>query len=174
MVNGASGGVGTLVVQVARAFGAERVTAVCGSRHADAVRKLGADEVVDYAGGGFEALEQVYDVAIQVNGNRSWSSYRRVLREDGALVIVGGPPKSRLVGPLAGVGRLLVASRIGPRTAVFFISTTTRDDIDVLRPLLEDGQVAPVIDRTYDLGDAAAAFDHLGRGHLTGKVVVTI
>jgi NADPH:quinone reductase-like Zn-dependent oxidoreductase len=175
LVNGASGGVGAFTVQIAKALGADHVIAVCSSRHHDAITGLGADEAIDYAGFEFAALPQhSSQVAIQVNGSRSWSSYRRVLQPGGTLVIVGGPAKNRLVGPLGNVARMLLSSRIGSRRAVFFISTTTRDDLDALRPMLEQRQVVPVIDRVYDLDDAAAAFEHFGGRHLTGKVVVAI
>jgi NADPH:quinone reductase-like Zn-dependent oxidoreductase len=175
LVNGASGGVGSFTVQIAKALGADRLTAVCSSRHHDAISKLGADEVIDYAGGQFAALlPQSYHAAIQVNGSRSWSSYRRVLQPDGTLVIVGGPAKSRVVGPLGNAARLLLASRIGSRRAVFFISSTNRDDLEALRPLLERRQVVPVVDRVYGLDDAEDAFEHFGSQHVTGKVVVTI
>jgi NADPH:quinone reductase-like Zn-dependent oxidoreductase len=175
LVNGASGGVGCFTVQIAKALGAARLTAVCSRRHHEAIARLGADEVIDYAGGDFAALPQHgYQVAIQVNGSRSWSSYRRVLRPDGTLVIVGGPAKNRIIGPLGNAARMLLASRIGSRRAVFFISTTTGDDLDDLCLLLEQGQIVPVIDRVYGLDDAADAFEHFGRGHLTGKIVVSI
>jgi NADPH:quinone reductase-like Zn-dependent oxidoreductase len=175
LVNGASGGVGVFTVQIAKALGAAHLIAVCSGRHHDAIGRLGADQVIDYAEGEFAALpEHSNHVAIQVNGSRTWSSYRRVLQPGGTLVVVGGPAKSRLVGPLGNVARLLIASRVGSRRAVFFISTTTRDDLDALRPMLEQGQVVPVIDRVYGLDDAADAFDHFGSQHVTGKIVVAI
>jgi NADPH:quinone reductase-like Zn-dependent oxidoreductase len=174
LVDGASGGVGTFTVQVAKAMGAGHVAAVCASRHHDAIRALGADDVIDYASGDIAALGRAFDAAIQVNGSRPWSAYRRALRPGGVLVVVGGPSANRLVGPLGNVARMLASSRFGSRRATFFISSTNNDDLEALRPLLETRQVVPVIDAVFGLDDAAKAFQRYGDGHLTGKVVIAV
>ena len=169
LVNGASGGVGTFAVQIAKSLGAE-VTAVCSTRNVDIVRSLGADHVVDYTGEDFTRTEERYDAMFDVAGNRSWSDCRRVLKPHATFVIVGAP-KSH---PLRHVAKMLIAGRLrGSQKTVFFLAKIRKADLDVLRGLLESGQVKPVVDRVYELSDIADAYRYLGEGHAQGKVVVT-
>ena len=173
LVNGASGGVGTFAVQLAKAFGAE-VTGVCSTDKVELVRSLGADRVVEYTQEDFSRESNRYDLILDIAGSRSWSDYKRVLEPDGALVLVGGSKKNRLLGPLGHVIRIRLASVRGSRRTSFFIAKITRPDLDLIRELIEAGKVTPVVERTYDLSRAADAFRYLGEGHAYGKIVVTV
>ncbi len=172
LINGASGGVGTFAVQIAKALGAE-VTAVCSTRNVETARSLGADRVVDYTRDDFTRGDTRYDLIFDIAGSRRWSEYRRVLKPEATLVMVGAPKGGRLLGPLRRIVRLKLASIPGGRRTTFFITKATRDDLRTLRELIENGSVKPVIDRTYPLNEVGAAFDHLGAGHAQGKVAVT-
>lgn len=173
LINGASGGVGTFAVQIAKVLGGE-VTAVCSTRNVEIARSLGADRVIDYTREDFTRGDTRYDLLLDVAGSRRWSEYRRVLKPDGTLVIVGAPKGGRFLGPVRRMARLKLTSIPSSQKAVFFIVQPTEEDLDVLRDLLESGKVKPVIDRTYPLSEVKAAFDYLGEGHAQGKVVVTI
>jgi len=173
LVNGASGGVGTFAVQIAKALGAE-VTGVCSTGNVDLVRSLGADHVVDYTREDFTRSGRRYDVLLDIAGSRSWPECRRVLEPKATLVIVGAPKGTRLLGPLSHIVRLRAASIGSGRKVVFFIAKLNRPDLDVLRELIEAGKVTPFVDRTYPLRDTADAFRYLGEGHARGKVVVTL
>jgi NADPH:quinone reductase-like Zn-dependent oxidoreductase len=169
LVNGASGGVGTFAVQIAKALGAE-VTAVCSTRNVDQARALGADRVVDYAHDDFACAGVRYDVILDVAGTRPWRELRRVLEPDGVLVLVGGPKAGRVLGPLA---RVLRVRLVAGRRATFFVAKFDKEDIRVLRDLLERGRVVPVVSETYAVDDVEAAFRAMGAGHAQGKIVVT-
>ena len=174
LVNGASGGVGTFAVQIAKALGAG-VTAVCSTRNVDLVRSIGADHVVDYTREDFTRSDRRYDLIFDVAGSRSWSEYRRVLSPQATLVIVGAPKGNRLTGPLGHIGAVRLAAALrGSQKAVFFIAKFNKPDMEVLRDLLEAGTVTPVIDRRYELSEIAGALRYLGEGHARGKVVVTV
>ena len=173
LVNGASGGVGTFAVQIAKALGAE-VTAVCSTGKVELVRSLGADHVVDYTREDFTRSGGRYDLMLDVAGSRSWRECTRVLAPQATLVVVGAPKGGRLLGPLSHVVRLRVAAVGSSRTVVFFLARTNRADLEVLRELLETGQVTPVVDRSYELGEVAEAFRYLGEGHARGKIVVSL
>jgi NADPH:quinone reductase-like Zn-dependent oxidoreductase len=173
LVNGASGGVGTFAVQLAKAFGAE-VTGVCSTRNVDLVRSLGADQVVDYRREDFTRSGRRYDLLLDVAGNRSWSDYRRVLGPSATLVLIGGPKTNRWTGPLGHVVGVRLASLRANQRVVFFVARFTPEDLVVLRELLEAGKVTPAIDRTYPLGEVPAALDYLGEGHARAKVVITV
>lgn len=173
LVNGASGGVGTFAVQIARALGAE-VTAVCSTRNVDQARVLGADHVVDYTREDFTRSDRRYDLLLDVAGSRSWAACRRVLSPKGRLVIVGGPKASRLLGPLGGVARKWLGGILSRRKVVFFIAKLNKEDMLVLRGLLESGEVKPVVDSRYELGDIADALEYLGEGHCRSKIVLTV
>jgi NADPH:quinone reductase-like Zn-dependent oxidoreductase len=172
LVNGASGGVGTFAVQVAKALGAD-VTGVCSTGKVDLVRSLGADDVVDYTREDFTRRGERFDLMLDVAGSRSWSDCRRVLQPRAALVVVGAPKGSRLMGPLSHALRLLVAGLPSRRRVVFFIATFNKPDLVILSEMLEAGTVTPVIDRRYELGETAEALRYLGEGHARGKVVIT-
>ena len=173
LINGASGGVGTFAIQIAKALGAE-VTAVCSTRNVEQARSLGADHVIDYTREDFTRSDRRYDLLLDVAGGKSWSQLRRVLTQDATVVIVGAQ-KRRLVGPIGHIVRLRVASLLrGSQKAVFFIAKTNRADMEILRELLETGKVKPVVDRKYELAETADAFRYLGEGHARGKVIVTV
>jgi NADPH:quinone reductase-like Zn-dependent oxidoreductase len=173
LVNGASGGVGTFAVQLAKALGA-RVTGVCSTRNVELVRSLGADEVIDYTVEDFTRAGSRYDLLLDVAGSRRWSECRRVLEPDGTLVVVGGPKTGRWFGPMSHLVGTLVASLPGRRRAVPFLAKVDHATLMDLHAFLESGQVTPVIDRRYPLADAADALRYLGEGHAPAKVVLTI
>ena len=173
LINGASGGVGTFAVQIAKSLGAE-VTGVCSTRNVDLVRSLGADHVVDYTREDFTRSDRRYDVLLDVAGSRRWSECKRVLAPRARVVMVGAPKGSRLLGPL----RHLLATRIvaipSGRQVGFFVAKFSKADVEALRELLEAGTIRSVVDRRYPLSDVAEAFRYLGEGHAQAKVVVTI
>jgi NADPH:quinone reductase-like Zn-dependent oxidoreductase len=173
LVNGASGGVGTFAVQLARALGAV-VTAVCSTRNLGVARSLGADRVVDYTREDFTRTDRRHDLLLDVAGSRPWSACRRVLTPEGRLVMVGAPKGSRLLGPLGHIGGVRLASLRAGQRVVFFISRSSGEDLAALAELLEAGTVTPCVERTYPLGEAADALRHLGEGHARGKLVVTV
>jgi NADPH:quinone reductase-like Zn-dependent oxidoreductase len=173
LVNGASGGVGTFAVQIAKALGAE-ATAVCSTRNVEQARSLGADRVLDYTRDDFTRAGERYDVILDVSGTTSWSGYRRVLSPDGTLVLIGAPKSNRFLGPLGHVARVKAAAWRGSQKAVFFVAKLDPADLDVLRELVETGKVKPVVEKRYELEHAAEAFRYLGQGHARGKVVITV
>jgi len=172
LINGASGGVGTFAVQIAKAFGAE-VTAVCSTRNVECARWLGADHVVDYTKEDFTRSDQRYDLLFDIVGSRSWFEYRRVLKPDARVVIVGGP-RTPLIGPLSHVIRMRLASLGSSRKVVFFVAKFTREDFVVLKDLLESGKVKPFVERTYPMAQISEAMRYLGTGHAQGKIVITL
>ena len=167
LVNGASGGVGTFAVQLAKALGAE-VTAVCSTRNVELARSLGADHVVDYSREDFTRSGRRYDLLLDVAGSRTWSDCRRVLAPQATLVIVGAPKGRPALGPLTHIARLRLASVGRSQNAVFFVAKLTTEDMEVLNEQLEAGRDKPVIDRRYALADVADAFRYLGEGHARG------
>lgn len=172
LINGASGGVGTFAVQVAKAFGAE-VTAVCSTDNMDQALMLGADHVVDYTKEDFTRSEQRYDLFIDIAGSRSWRECKRVLTANAIFVIIGGQ-KAPLIGPLNHLLKIKLASLRASQKRVFFMAKFNRADFAVLRELIEAGKVVPVIDRQYKLNEFSEAMRYLGTGHAHGKVVVTM
>ena len=172
LINGASGGVGTFAVQLAKAFGAE-VTGVCSTRNVDLVRSIGADEVIDYTREDFTRRGQRYDLVLDAVGNRSLSAYRRALQPKGTLVLVGAP-KGRWVGPLAPLLKARILAPFVSQRMVWFLAQQTQADLRVLKELIEAGQVMPVIDRTYPLPQTPEAIRYLEAGRARGKVVITV
>jgi len=173
LINGASGGVGTFAVQIAKALGAE-VTAVCSTRNVELVRSLGADLVVDYTREDFTRSGRRYDLLLDVAGSKSWSQCRRVLNPRARLVIVGAPTGSGLMGPLGHIAKVRLAALRGSQKAVFFVAKFNKADMGVLRELLESGKVKPVVEKRYELGEAADALRYMGEGHVQGKLVITV
>jgi len=170
LINGASGGVGTFAVQIARSFGTE-VTAVCSARNLDLASALGADHVVDYAREDFTQNGRRYDLILGVNGYHPILDYRRVLTPGGAYVLVGGDMPQLIQGML--VGPLL--SRIGGKKLGFMgITKSNQKDLIFVRDLAEAGKVMPVIDRVYPLHEASEAITYLVAGHSAGKVVLIV
>jgi NADPH:quinone reductase-like Zn-dependent oxidoreductase len=173
LINGASGGVGTFAVQIAKSFGAE-VTGVCSSRNVDLVRSIGADHVIDYARADFTRSDRRYDLMLGIAGSRSWSACKRILDRHATLVMVGAPKGNRLLGPLSHIVEVRLAALPSSQKVVFFIAKFNEADMVVLRELLESGKVAPVIDKRYELADIADALRYMGEGHARGKVVITM
>ena len=170
LINGASGGVGTLAVQIAKALGAH-VTAVCGPRNLEQARALGADRVLDRTREDFTREPERYDLIADVAGGHSWRALRGVLEPDGRLVIVGGHASRHQLGHLAAVW---LASRFSKHTVKFFVASFNKPDLQTLADLMERGELKPAIDRTYELGEAQDAFRTFGEGHVSGKLVLTI
>jgi NADPH:quinone reductase-like Zn-dependent oxidoreductase len=173
LINGASGGVGTFAVQIAKSFGAH-VTAVCSTPNVETARSLGADEVVDYTREDFTRSGKRYDLLLDIAGNRSWAERKRVLADEARLVVVGGPKKNRWIGPLGGMVKARVLSMGGSQSIVSFIAKPEREDLETLRELLEAGTMTPVIDRRYELGELREALSYLAEGHARGKIVITV
>ena len=170
LVNGASGGVGTVAVQIAKALGAH-VTAVCSTRNVEQARALGADRVLDYTREDFTGEQERYDLIVDVAGGHSWSAMRRVLRPEGRLVIVGAHGSRRQLRHIAAIW---LTSRFSKQTAAFFIASFNKEDLQTLADMLESGRLKPVIDRTYALDEAQDALRTFGEGHVRGKLVLTI
>jgi NADPH:quinone reductase-like Zn-dependent oxidoreductase len=173
LVIGASGGVGTYAVQVAKAFGAH-VTGVCSTSKLDIVRAIGADEVIDYTTEDFAAGDTRYDVIVDIGGNSSLTRLRRALTPSGTLAIVGGETGGRWMG---GFDRMLRAPLLSPFVGQTLSPVTASEnaaDMLVLRDMIEAGQVTPVIERSYALADAPDAVRHVEQGKARGKVVITI
>jgi NADPH:quinone reductase-like Zn-dependent oxidoreductase len=168
LINGASGGVGTFAVQIAKTFGTE-VTAVCSTRNVDVVRSIGADHVLDYTKDDFAALGQRYDLILAPNGNRSIWDYKRALSPDGSYVMSGGSNRqltdALLLGPLLSMGRQKFRN---------LLVKPNQADLMVLKELCETGKVKPVIDRRFPLTEAAVAVRYVENGHARGKVVITV
>lgn len=173
LINGASGGVGTFAVQIAKVFGAE-VTGVCSTRNVDLVRSIGADQVVDYTQADFTRGTQRYDLMFDLVGNRSLSECRRVLSRKGIYVACFGQPDHRWLGPM---GRLLGMAMLSPFVShelVTWVTKLSKDDLLHLKELLEAGKVTPVIDRMYPLSEVPDALRYLEEGHARGKVVINV
>ncbi len=173
LINGASGGVGTFAVQIAKSFGAE-VTGVCSTRNVDMVRSLGADQVIDYTQEDFTRSQRRYDLMLDIAGSRSWSECKRVLGSHATVVIVGGPKTNRLLGPISHVVGMRLASLRASQKVTFFISQMSQADLAVLHDLLEAGTVTPVVERSHQLSETPEALRYLGEGHAQGKLVISV
>jgi NADPH:quinone reductase-like Zn-dependent oxidoreductase len=171
LINGASGGVGTFAVQIAKAFGAD-VTAVCSTRNVDLVRSLGADRVVDYTQEDFTQRGERHELMLDVCGSRRLSELRRVLTRDATVVLVGARMSAKGLGPLPHLVATRLASLVRSQTVTFFLAKVEKDDLLVLQELLESGKVKPVIDRRFELSELPDALRYLGEGHARGKIVV--
>jgi NADPH:quinone reductase-like Zn-dependent oxidoreductase len=169
LINGASGGVGTFAVQLAKAFGAE-VTAVCSTRHIEMVRALGADHIIDYTRENFTRNGQRYDLIIAANGYHPLRDYRRALKPKGIYVVTGGKMAQIFQGMLLGS----VVSMFGSKKMGNLMATPNPKDLVFLSDWLESGKVAPVIDRCYPLSETAEAMRYVGERRAKGKVVISI
>jgi NADPH:quinone reductase-like Zn-dependent oxidoreductase len=174
LIVGASGGVGTFAVQIAKAMGAH-VTGVCSGRNAELVRDLGADEVIDYTREDFWERDEQWEVALHVAGRRSARDTLRALTADGTLVLIGGGDgaRGRIIGKLGFLIRMNVAGLMSSRTVTSFTAKETREDLLALNELFVSGAVTPVVERTYPLDEAAQGLRHVADGRTRGKVVVT-
>ena len=170
LINGASGGVGTFTVQIAKALGAH-VTAVCSTRNVEQTRALGADRVLDYTQDDFTREGERYDLIADVAGGHSLHALRGVLEPEGRLVIVGAHGSRSQLGHLAATW---LASRFGKHTVKFFVAQFNKPDLQTLADMLESGQLKPAIDRTYELTEAQDAVRTFGEGHVRGKLVLTM
>lgn len=175
LINGASGGVGTFAVQIAKSFGAD-VTGVCSTRNIDLVRSLGADRVIDYTKEDFTKGEQKYDVIIDNVANRSLSECRRVLTLKGKYVLIGGGGANEqgFIGPFARIINMMVQSPFVGQEMGMMMADANQKDLTVLADMMQSGKVKPVIDRTYKLSEVPAAIAYLEQGHARGKVVITL
>jgi NADPH:quinone reductase-like Zn-dependent oxidoreductase len=170
---GASGGVGTFAVQIAKAFGAH-VSGVCSTQKVEMVRSIGADHVIDYTQEDFAEGDQRYDVILDIGGNSTLARLRRALASRGILVIVGGEGGGRWLG---GTDRQLRAMMLSPfvgQKLGTFVNKEKHEDLIVLGELIESGKITPVIDRTYPLAEVPEAIRYLEEGHARGKVVITV
>ena len=172
LINGASGGVGTFAVQIAKALGAD-VTAVCSTTKVDLARELGADRVVDYTREDFTKLGVRHDVLIDVVGSRPFRQFKRVLARDAIVVIVGGPMNTGL-GPLPHLAATVVSGTLRRRPVKFFMAKGPTEELEFLAQLMETSQVKPVIEARYELSRVREALDRLGTGHARGKIVLTM
>jgi NADPH:quinone reductase-like Zn-dependent oxidoreductase len=173
LINGASGGIGTFAVQIAKSLGAE-VTGVCSSANTDLVRSIGADRVIDYTREDFTTNGEHYDLILDNVGNRSLSDLRRALTPAGTLIPNAGGFGNRW---FASAGRLIAATvsfRFASQRLGRFLVSPTHEDLVVLKDLIEAGTITPVIDRTYALSETAQAMDRVGTGHASGKVVISV
>jgi NADPH:quinone reductase-like Zn-dependent oxidoreductase len=173
LVIGASGGVGTYAVQIAKALGAQ-VTGVCSTTKVEMVRSIGADHVIDYTREDFTEGDQRYDLILDIGGNSSLARLRRALVPRGTLVITGGEGGGRWLGGTDRQIRALMLSPFVGQKLGTFISKENHEDMIVLKELIESGKVAPVIDRTYPLSQVPEAIRYLQEGHAQGKVVITV
>lgn len=173
LIVGASGGVGTFAVQIAKALGAQ-VTGVCSSTKTALVYDLGADHVIDYGSADFATGSTRYDVILDVGGNSALSRLRRALAPCGTLVIVGGETDGRLLGGFDRTLRALLLSPFIQQDLRTFVTSENASDLRVLNHLVEAGRLRPVIDRTYPLSEIADAVDHVVRGRARGKTVITV
>jgi NADPH:quinone reductase-like Zn-dependent oxidoreductase len=173
LVHGASGGVGTYAVQVAKALGGE-VTAVCGPQGVEIARACGADDVVDYSREDVTRGDQRFDLAVDIAGTRSFRQVRRVLAPGATLVVVGGKRANRLFGPLAHVTACKLGAMFASQKAAFFIATLNKADMEALRDLLEAGRLTSVVDDVFPFDRVADALEHMGAGHPRGKIVVAV
>jgi NADPH:quinone reductase-like Zn-dependent oxidoreductase len=175
LINGASGGVGTFAVQLAKSYGAD-VTGVCSTRNLDLVRSLGADHVIDYTKEDFSKNGQRYDVILDNVGTQPLSQFRRALEPKGICVMIGGggPNDGRLIGPMARPIKAMVVSPFVSEKFGMLFAQLNHDDLALLADLMQSGKVTPVIDRTYKLSDLPDAIRYLEQGHARGKVVIAV
>ena len=173
LIIGASGGVGTYAVQIAKAYGAQ-VTGVCSTQKVEMVRSIGADHVIDYTREDFAEGDQRYDLILDIGGNSSLARLRRALASRGTLVIVGGETGGRWLGGTDRQIRALALSPFVGQKLGTFVNREDHEDLMVLGELIESGKLTPVIDRTYPLAEVPEAMRYLEEGHARGKVVITV
>jgi NADPH:quinone reductase-like Zn-dependent oxidoreductase len=173
LINGASGGVGTFAVQIAKSLGAE-VTGVCSTRNVDMVRSIGADHVIDYTREDFTEGAQRYDLILDNVGNHALLDTKRALKPGGILVMVGGPKRDPWLGPISRVVQAGLLSPFVSEEIVTFFAELNQDDLNVLGDLVRADKLTPVIDRRYTLSEVPAAIRYLGTGRARGKVVINL
>jgi NADPH:quinone reductase-like Zn-dependent oxidoreductase len=175
LINGASGGVGTFAVQIAKSFGAD-VTGVCSTRNTELVQSLGADHVIDYTKDDFTKGAERYDVVIDNVGNRSLSECRSVLKPNGIYVLIGGGGANEqgFLGGLAKALNAAVYSKFVKQKMGMMMADSNQKDLAVLADMVQSGKMKPVIDKTYQLADVPEAIRYLEAGHARGKVIITV
>ncbi len=173
LMNGASGGVGTFAVQIAKALGAN-VTAVCSTHNVDMVRSLGADRVIDYTQADFTKETQTYDIIFEHAGNHSATAYKRILNPSGISVMAGVPHNMSLLGLMKHMMTALALSRLGKQKFVPFIAKANQTDLVTLAEMMAAGKITPTIDKTYPLSETAEAMRYVDTGHARAKVVITV
>ena len=173
LIIGASGGVGTFAVQIAKSFDAE-VSGVCSTRNMEMVRSLGAEHVIDYTKEDFTHSGQTYDLIFQLAGTLSPSECRSALTSNGTLLISSGESEGRWIGPVDRVIKALVLSPFVSQKMASFTVKPIKEDLQLLKRFIEDGKLTPVIDRTYPLAQVPEAIRYLEEGHARGKVVITV
>ncbi len=173
LINGASGGVGTFAVQVAKSFGAE-VTGVCSGANVKMVLSIGADKVIDYTQEDFTKGAERYDVIVECAGNKPFAECRRVLTPEGRYVLVGGGHDITMTGMMVSALKTLAASSVSKQKAIMFIAKSNQEDLAFLAELIATGKMTPVIERTYRLEETPEAVAHLERGHARGKLVIQL
>jgi NADPH:quinone reductase-like Zn-dependent oxidoreductase len=173
LVHGASGGVGTYAVQIAKALGAT-VTAVCSTPNVEIAQRLGADRVVDYTKEDFTRLSERCDLLIDIAGTRRFSHLRRALVPGATVVVVGGPRASRLLGPLGHVVGCRIAALFSSHKAVFFIARLDKESMETLAELFAEGKLTSVLDSVYPLDRVGEALERQGSGHPRGKIVIRV
>ena len=172
LINGASGGVGTFAVQIAKSYGAE-VTAVCSERNAEMVRSIGADHVINYKQENYTENGQRYDLIIDMIGNHSLSDNRKVLSPEGIFVIIGGA-KGNWLGPMVAPLKALVYSPFVGQEFGMLMASMVGDDLATLADMMESGVVVPVIDRHYSLSEVPEAIRYSEEGHARGKIIIKV
>jgi NADPH:quinone reductase-like Zn-dependent oxidoreductase len=175
LINGASGGVGTFAVQIAKSYGAE-VTGVCSTRNLQLVHSIGADHVIDYTREDFTLGTQKYDLILDTVGNRALSDLRRVMTPNGTAILIGGggPNDGKWLWPLLGPVKAMAYSHFVSQKFKFMLADDNKEDLNVLADLMRTGKVTPVIDRRYPLSEVPAAMAYLEQGHARGKVVIDV
>jgi len=175
LINGASGGVGTFAVQIAKSFGAD-VTGVCSTRNVDLVRSLGADRVIDYTKEDFTKGEQKYDVILDNVANHSLSEFRHVLTPNGKYVMIGGGGANEqgVFGVMLRPLKAMVLSKFVDQQMGMMMADSNQKDLSLLAEMVESGKMKPVIDRTYKLAEVPEAIGYLEQGHARGKVVIVV
>jgi len=175
LINGASGGVGTFAVQIARVYGAD-VTGVTSTHNVELVRSLGANQVIDYTREDFTEGSQRYDLIVDLVGNHSLGDNRRVLKANGIYIGIGGGgvDNGGFLGPMAGALKMMALAPFVSQKVEFFVADLNKEDLAHVADLMESGKVVPVIDKRYKLSDSAEAIRYLERGHARGKVIVTL
>jgi NADPH:quinone reductase-like Zn-dependent oxidoreductase len=173
LINGASGGVGTYAVQLAKYFGAE-VTAVSSTRNVELVRSLGADHVIDYTSENFTEGKTQYDLIVDNVGNHDFLDLRRVVTPTGTIVTVSGPKTNNFLGPILRILKMKMLEPFVDQKLVFFVADVDAPDLQLFADLMREGKLKTVIDRRYPLEQAGVALDYIGTGRARGKVVVTV
>jgi len=173
LVNGASGGVGTYAVQIAKSFGAE-VTGVCSTRNVEMVHSLGADRVIDYTQENFTEGTERYDLILDNIGNHPFSDLDSVMKPEGTIVVVGAPKKGAFLGPIKRVVWQMIMGHFVEARMTFFVASVNKADLEVLATLVREGKMRTVIDRRYPLEETGAALEYLGSQRARGKVIITV